>query len=931
MKTNGILPVGGVRHRKKWLMGAGIALVVIIIALFQPRDKPVDFSAEIKPIINKHCITCHGGVKKSGGFSLLFAEEAFAATESGNPAIVPGDAEHSEFIRRLTAEDPEERMPYNAPPLTKKEINLLTRWVKEGAKWGEHWAYSLPKTVEVPRSRLAMASLFDFWGGPSLSSDIDYFIQEKHKERGLDFSPEADRPTLLRRVSLDLTGLPPTPAQVAAFVADTRKDAYERRVDSLLASPRFGERWASWWLDIARYADTKGYEKDASRQIWAYRDWVIKAFNRDMPFQAFTIEQLAGDLLPDPSKDQLIATAFHRNTMVNDEGGTDDEEFRVAATIDRVNTTYQAWLSTTFECVQCHSHTYDPIKFEEYYQSLAFFNNTRDEDTAGDYPTLRFYSSDDSIQIERIKQWVAEYASPEAVVATDRFLYALEPKIHAHACDQLVNGALVDTKWLGIRNGGSARLPSIHLGDNDRFFINYSAGVPGGELHLHTGSINGPLLVKISLAPTKGWETVAIPIPAHGGKEDIFLRFKNSALPPDQAVCLVEWMAFRKALPGKDKPDYPVMEKTFLELVNTPTPSVPILIENPEHMRRETHIFERGNWLVKGEKVEPSVPQFLNDFPKDAPRNRLGFAQWLVSEENPLTARTLVNRLWAQLFGHGIVEPLGDMGSQSDPPTHPELLDWLALQFMHEMDWSIKQLLRELVISTTYRQSSLLTDKLSAEDPGNKYYARGPRFRLSAEQIRDQALAVSGLLSTKMYGPSVMPYQPEGVWMTVYSGERWTKSEGEDQYRRGVYTFIKRTSPYPSFVSFDASSREVCLVDRIRTNTPLQALTTLNDPVYQEAAIHLARRMETAGKGNMEKAIRWGYFSVMQRQLSREKFEILAKLFEETLAHYQEQPKEAAKLLGVSDRSTVAENVSTAAYTVVANALLNLDEFLTKS
>ena len=923
-------------HWKKWLIGISIVTVVVVIALLQHRESPVDFATEVKPIINKHCITCHGGVKKNSGFSLLFEEEAFAATESGHPAIIPGDAEHSEFIKRLTSDDPEERMPYDAPPLSKKEIKLLTRWVEQGAKWGEHWAYTLPKEVKVPRTRLAFALLFNFspfnlLHDAPLHSDIDYFINEKHGEQKLAFSPQADRATLLRRVSLDLIGLPPSPEQVEAFKQDTREDAYERRVDSLLASPRFGERWASWWLDIARYADTKGYEKDASREIWAYRDWVIKAFNSDMPFNTFTVEQLAGDLLPNASKDQLIATAFHRNTMVNDEGGTDDEEFRVAAVIDRVNTTYQAWLSTTFECVQCHSHTYDPIKFEEYYKSFAFFNNTRDEDTPGDYPTLRFYTQEDSMKVASVKQWIARHATPEAVASTDLFLYTLEPKIHAHACDQLVNGALVDTKWLGIRNGGSARLPAITLADNNLFYMNYTTGTPGGELEMRADGPNGPILAKFAIPATKGMETITVPITPLGGQRDIFLRFRNPSIPADYAVCLVEWMAFRQALPGSGEPDYPQVQETFLELINRHTPSVPILIENPPDMRRRTHVFERGNWLVQGQAVEPDVPQFLHDFPEGAPRNRLGFAQWLASEENPLTARTLVNRLWAQLFGHGIVEPLGDMGSQSDPPTHPELLDWLALQFMHEMDWSVKQLLRELVISTTYRQSSVLTDELAEKDPANKYYARGPRFRLSAEQVRDQALAVSGLLSAKMYGPSVMPYQPEGVWMSVYSGEQWTKSEGEDQYRRGVYTFIKRTSPYPSYVTFDASSREVCLVDRIRTNTPLQALTTLNDPVYQEAGLHLAKRMEASSNGRPKEAIQAGYLAVMQQPLDPDKLTALERLFRETLAHYRQQPQEAAKLLGLSADSSPQRNATIAAYAVVASALLNLDEFLTKS
>ncbi|WP_353127148.1 DUF1553 domain-containing protein [Parapedobacter pyrenivorans] len=918
-------------RRKKWQIVIGIAIAVLVVALLQGKEEPIDFSTEVKPIINKHCISCHGGVKKNSGFSLLFEEEAFAVAESGSAAIIPGDAEHSEFIRRLTADDPEERMPYDAPPLSKKEIKVLTRWVEEGAKWGEHWAYSLPKKVAVPRFRFGLASLFSFTGNSSMYSDIDYFIQEKHREQSLSFSGPADRATLLRRVSLDLTGLPPSPEQVAAFVNDDRQDAYERRVDSLLGSPRFGERWASWWLDIARYADTKGYEKDASRQIWAYRDWVIKAFNSDKPFNTFTVEQLAGDLLPNATKDQLIATAFHRNTMVNDEGGTDDEEFRVAATIDRVNTTYQAWLSTTFECVQCHSHTYDPIKFEEYYKSLAFFNNTRDEDTPGDHPTFRFYNREDSLQVAEVKQWVAQHASAEAVASTDLFLHALEPKIHAHACDQLINGALVDTKWLGIRNGGSARLPAIVLNGKDRCYLNYATGSTGGVMEIRADSPDGPVLANITLPATSGTETIAIPIVPLDGQHDLFLQFRNSSIPADRPVCLVEWMAFRKSLPGNGEPDYPKMQQTFLELVNKHTPSVPILVENPQDMRRETHVFERGNWLVKGEVVEPAVPQFLQDFPKDAPQNRLGFAQWLVSEDNPLTARTLVNRVWAQLFGRGIVEPLGDMGSQSDPPTHPELLDWLALQFMHEMNWSVKRLLRELVLSTTYRQSSALEGESAEKDPSNIYYARGPRFRLSAEQIRDQALAVSNLLSTKMYGPSVMPYQPDGVWMTVYSGERWATSEGEDQYRRGLYTFIKRTSPYPSYVTFDASSREVCLVDRIRTNTPLQALATLNDPVYQEAALHLAKRMEAKGKGKPTDAIQAGYLSVMQRPLASDKLTALERLFRETLAHYRQQPIEAAKLLGTSASGAAQKDAATAAYTVVASALLNLDEFLTKS
>jgi len=512
----------------------------------------------------------------------------------------------------------------------------------------------------------------------------------------------------------------------------------------------------------------------------------------------------------------------------------------------------------------------------------------------------------------------------------NRFLYTLEPKIHAHACDRLVNGALVDTKWLGIRNGGSARLPAVTVGPNDVFFMNYRTGTPGGQLEMRLGSLDGPVLARVSLEVTQGMHTMAISTTVPEGKHDIYLIFRNASLPPDQPVCLTEWMAFREPLPGRNRDGYAEVVETFMDLVNRKTPSVPVLIENPPEMARETPIFERGNWLVHGPVVEPDVPRVFNNFPKDAPRNRLGFAQWLVSEENPLTARTLANRLWAQLFGRGIVEPLGDMGSQSEPPTHRELLDWLALQFMHDMNWSIKRLLREMVISTTYRQSSVLNSASTAKDPDNRYYARGPRLRLSAEQIRDQALAVSGLPSTKRYGPSVMPYQPEGVWMSVYSGESWTTSPGEDQYRRGVYTFIKRTSPYPSYLTFDASSREVCLVDRITTNTPLQALTTLNDPVYMEASVHLARRMMEAGSGDVSRAIRSGYRYTMQRLLPYDKLVALEKLYREAHAQYLEQPDAAGKLIGMfSDKAE--EDATMAAYTAVANALLNLDDFLTKS
>lgn len=915
-------------NKKRLLL---VPVAAAALAVFFLPGKEVDYSREVKPILNKHCISCHGGVKKSGGFSLLFEEEAFAATESGQPAIIPGDAGHSEFIRRLTSDDPDERMPYNAPPLAKEEIDILKRWVKQGAKWGQHWAYSLPERVEVPGGKRFLL------GGLAGSSEeeegltgVDYFIREKHREKGLSFAPEADSVTLLRRLYLDLTGLPPTPEDVRAFLADKREDAYERRVDSLLASPRFGEKWASWWLDMARYADSKGYEADLTREIWPYRDWAIRAFNADKPFDEFTIEQLAGDLLPAPTRDQLIATAFHRNTMTNDEGGTDNEEFRVSAVIDRVNTTWQVWQSTTFECVQCHSHTYDPFRQKEYYRFMAFFNNTRDEDTVEDYPKLRFYEAGDSASVAAILDWVSARSESE-VPSAGRFVKMLEPKINAYYADEIENGAFSAVRWLDLRHGGSARLKDIVMDGRDRLYFRYMASSPGGTLEIRLDSVRGELLAKTAFSVTKGHKVEAVPFSPVTGKRNLYLVMKNPGLAPDKAVARIEWMAFRKSLPGKGEPGYKQTEETFLTLLNKSTSTVPVMTENSPEIHRVTKVFERGNWLVHGEKVEPGVPEALSAFPRDAPRNRLGLARWLVSRDNPLTARTIVNRFWDQVFGRGLVETLEDMGTQGSAPTHPELLDWLALRFMHEMNWSMKSLVKELVLSRTYRQSSRTNAELLAKDPANRYYARGPRFRLSAEQVRDQVLAVSGLLSTKMYGPAVKPYQPDGIWMAARSSEKWVQSEGEDVYRRAIYTFWKRTSTYPSFMTFDASSREVCTVQRIRTNTPLQALVTLNDPVYVEAARTLAERMKEQGGEDIAKAISAGYQTAMLREIPGEKLKAFEQLYRDAYTNYKADFPEAAKLLQKEDTTKYsAPLVSQAAYTVVANAILNLDEFLTK-
>lgn len=884
-------------------------------SFIQPK---VSFNEEIKPLINKRCITCHGGVKRNGGFSLLFRKDALDTTESGKPAIIPGDAEHSEMFLRLSHIDPEERMPYKEDPLSKQEIDLIKRWIDEGAEWETHWAYIPPKTDGAPSNKKSFSGFFNF--NDFIKNPIDDFTFAVMEANELEPSPEAEKNILLRRVYLDLTGLPPSPSAVKRFIEDDRDNAFELVVDSLLASNAFGERWASWWLDMARYADTKGYEKDASRTIWRYRDWVIKAFNEDMPFDRFTIEQLAGDLLPSPSNDQFIATAFHRNTMNNDEGGTDDEEFRVASLIDRVNTTFQVWQSTTIGCVQCHSHPYDPFRMEEYYKVMAFFNNTRDEDTEGDFPLLREYDSAQTLQVNEIVNWCRSKNQKDGQ-EVELFLRTLEPKIHPHRCDKFVNGSLMDNKWIGIRHGGSCRIPAVDLTSKSHLLFNYWTGNKGGSFRITIDRPDGPVLTSGRLEPTEGQKAVTVQLDLSKLKDgsmvrDLYWHFYNPSIPADRSVCGVEWFVFQKPLPLSD----PSLSVKYLQLVNAKPPSTPVMVENPSEFKRKTFVFERGNRLVHGEEVQPEVPAALNSLPKGVGADRLGFAQWLVDPSNPLTARTMVNRFWEQLFGQGLVTTIEDFGTQGEQPTHPELLDYLAIKFSVDYKWSVKKILKEMVMSGTYRQDSRRKDD---RDPSNRWLARGPRVRLTAEQIRDQALEVSGLLSRKMYGKSVMPHQPDRVWQTVYSGESWQTSSGEDSYRRGVYTFIKRTSPYPSVMMFDGSSREVCMVQRVRTNTPLQALVTLNDPVYMEAAVAMTRRV--LNEQSPIKRISGLYKMATHKQPSYPTLEVLAKLYEDALLNYQADPEAANRVL-----SCKSDSAPEAALSVVALAVMNLDEFLTK-
>ncbi|HEX5151288.1 MAG TPA: DUF1553 domain-containing protein [Parafilimonas sp.] len=920
-------------RNKKILIIAVAILLAITAFTITTSHKEIDYSTQVKPIFNKKCISCHGGVRQQSNFSLLFREEALKKCKSGKYAIIPGDPDHSEMIRRINLKDPEDRMPYHHDPLSKEEINILHDWIKQGAKWGTHWAYVPVQKVEVPKPKPSFLGLIPAKKIDWTNNDIDYFIYDKLKQNKLQPSPEADKPTLLRRVSLDLIGMPAPDSIAQKYLEDNSDKAYEHLVDALLASKHYGEKWTAMWLDLARYADTKGYERDDSRSIWKYRDWLIDAFNKDQPYNEFLTEQLAGDLLPNATDDDYIATAFHRNTMTNDEGGTDNEEFRTAAVLDRVNTTWQALMGTTFACVQCHSHPYDPFKHDEYYKFMAFFNNSRDEDTEADYPLLREYKTDDSLRLIQLVSWLKENTSVDEAKRVYTFLKTWQPAINSLTADSFVNSELNDTKWLIFRNHAIARLKHVGLTGKTELIYRYSGFLNGGIWTIHLDKPDGEILKTIPVnKTTRFWTITSVDIPPTNGYHDLYFTYTNPNLKkPDDNGALFDWFYFTHPLEGKDKPGFAEIEKTFWSLMrNDSVATTPVMMDNPTDMHRVSNVFEKGNWLVKGAVVQADVPHMLNAFPKNAPHNRLGLAMWLTSKQNPLTSRTIVNRLWEQLFGTGIAETLEDLGTQGIEPTHRELLDYLSWQLMNDYNWSLKSLIKEMVMSATYRQSAVVSNDALEKDPNNKLYARAPRIRLTAEEVRDQALCISGLISNKMYGPGVMPWQPPGIWQSPWNSKEWVKSDGEDQYRRAVYTYWKRTASYPSMVMFDGADREVCTARRIRTNTPLQALVTLNDSVYVEAARHFAFRMQQQTPGNnVPLLISKGYEDMMYKPIEKTKLSALENLYNTAYTQFKNDAAKTCEMVG--GMNTENTSPETAALVVVANAMLNLDEVVTKN
>ncbi len=1029
-----------------------------------PPTAQVEFTRDIEPVLNSRCHECHGPKKSRGRLRL---DQKAAALKGGmtGPAVVPGRSDDSQIMRRVLGLDGEDRMPLDADPLPDAQIALLRAWIDQGAPWPDaadapakaveqeergHWAYRAPVRPPVPR-----VGRSDWTRTP-----IDAFILARLEREGLSPSPEASREALARRVSLDLIGLPPSPADVDVFLADSRPDAYERLVDGLLASPHYGERWARPWLDLARYADSHGYEKDALRTMWKYRDWVIKALNDDMPFDRFTIEQIAGDMLPGATADQQVASGFHRNTLLNQEGGIDVEEARWETLLDRANTTATVWLGSTLACAQCHNHKYDPFSQRDYYRFLAFFDNveyTVGGPSGGDRwihePTLDLPTAE---QAERRRALMEELAGLNAQLSSpgpdidaqqgtwEIEQHALTREWHVIAPDRVE----ADEATLTRRADDSVLASGAHPG-RDRYVIEGGiapgpltglrvealpdASLPqGGPGRDHYGNFvltgvtldvlpatGAPVAVRFErataddfaggdpnalIAPPErqyardvaaGWSINAtrdatrvarqlvldiegassdsppqapIDVPAgsrarvtltfEGGNVGQALgRFRLSTTGADTPSRIVQIRARTRAAlsvaagartedqqraanaefrahVGALKPARDRVAALEKELKALGIVTALVMKETPSHERPSTALRERGAYLSPGERVYADTPEILPPLGAREMPNRLGLARWLVSAANPLTARVVVNRAWEQFFGRGLVETSEDFGTQGAAPSHAALLDWLATEFVR-LGWSQKALHRLIVLSSAYRQQAAAAPALIARDPYNRLVARGPRFRVDAETIRDVTLAASGLLRPTVGGPSVFPLQPDGIWDTPYSDAEWHTSEGGDRHRRGLYTFARRSSPYPSFMTLDATSREFCTVRRVRTNTPLQALTLMNDEAFFEAARALARRVIAEAPGDealdhvlprtrAARAFRWA----TSRTASQREIDTIVGSYARQLAHYSTRPEAAAHVMQAPEGSR--EVVVEAAWTLVANALLNLDEVVTK-
>ncbi|NND31693.1 MAG: DUF1553 domain-containing protein [Saprospiraceae bacterium] len=911
----------------------GIFLAVLLVACEGLHQEEISFNNEIRPILNKHCLRCHGGVRANGNLSFLFEEDAFGETESGLQAIIPGSHRESQLYQRIVHEDPELRMPLDNKPLPPEDIKLIARWIDQGAKWEKHWAYVPPdESIVPPQTKIS-----------GVENPIDQFVFARLEESDLMPAPPADPATLMRRLYLDLTGLPPTVQQIDAFLADDDPGAYERLVDRLLSSAHFGERWASMWLDLARYADTKGYEKDSNRSIWKYRDWVINAFNSDKPYDKFSIEQLAGDLITPPSRDRLIATAFHRNSISNDEGGTDDEEFRVASVIERVATTYEVWQGTTMACVQCHSHPYDPFRQKDFYTSMAFFNNASDSDIYNEQPKFYHFDDHDTLEIKEIIRWINTRVDSTERVDFNSFLYQQREQLLYNLGHRVVeaeefnqSSPLIELIWPDldmlwqVQDSSWIRFDRVDLNNVEQ--IGFRTATPldfAGSISIHLDDPKSEKIGEVKVTKTGSWDRWQGTKPAKNhlfkefiarikpvpGEHDVYFRFWIGDTYIQHLFYLDQIIYYEKQ-PARHKYGRELNEK-LNALSSFSSLTTPIIQELPDERSRETFIYNRGSWLTPTAKVAAGLPGIFNEKDKSI-EDRLAFAKWLVSTQNPLTSRVAVNRFWAQIFGTGLVETMEEFGSQGAEPSHPELLDWLAVHFSNDLKWRMKALIRLLVTSATYRQAAI-ADSIKLEiDPENRLLSRGTRTRLSAEQIRDQILAVSDLLDRKLGGPSVI-FPELNIPESNIPG--WADQSVNSRYRRTLYAFWVRTDPFPAMMTFDTPDRTICVSHRVRTNTPMQALNLLNDRTYFEASTAIANRI-LHDEDELSQQIELAYRMVMGRSITSTKLELLSTLYSDTINHLQAETPE-----NVSDSD---EEVKLKGLTMVANALLNLDEFVVK-
>ncbi|HEY3937297.1 MAG TPA: DUF1553 domain-containing protein [Bryobacteraceae bacterium] len=1020
----------------------------------------VDFDRQVRPILSDNCFACHGPDEKKRMLGLHFDTKEGAFGRPG--VIVPGDSAHSKMYLRVSNPNEAMRMPpvSSGRKLTAAQIETIKSWIDSGAKWETHWSFTPPVRPALPAVTNAA------W----VRTPVDRFVLAKLEKEKLAPSPEADKPTLLRRVTFDLTGLPPTPAELKAFLNDPSPNAYEKVVDRLLASPHYGERMAVPWLDLARYSDTHGYHIDSAREMWPWRDWVIQAFNRNMPYDEFTVEQIAGDMLPNATQAQRIATGFNRNHMINFEGGAIPEEYQNEYIVDRIEATSTTWLGITLGCARCHDHKYDPLTQKDFYSFGAFFNGIAEKGLDGykgnAVPFLQLPSEKQTEIKNRllaaIKQQDAEIATAQSaweqqqrempvsdvtygLTAEYPFEDSLADRLHPDAPAKALTGKITYSDGRANRAVDLDEEPNLSYGNSGAFsgtkpfsiafwlkpdgpsgmaLLQKYAQSPktgaGYEIALdycskrncnvivrlrENGPDSGIEVRTLRGAALETWNHVLVtydgsgqakgvqvyidgrgipveilrnqPVTASFDKGDLEtgnkdwgtplkgaladLRLYDRRLYANEALELgllsplhtvlqtsrdrrsegqQKWLRgyflteVANGLERQLNRDDETLNRGLAQL-NREIPSTMVMAEMAKP--RATFILKRGDYRMPLDQVTPNTPAVLPPLPADAPRNRLSLAKWIVDPANPLAARVAVNHFWQMYFGVGIVKTSEDFGSQGDPPSNQELLDWLATEFI-STHWDVKAMQRLIVTSAVYRQSSRVTPELLERDPENRLMARGPRFRLAAEMIRDNALSVSGLLNDKLGGPSVFPYQPKGLWEEMafggdFSAQKYEQSHGADLYRRSLYTFIKRSVPAPGLNTFDAPDREKCSARRTITNTPLQALLLMDDPTYLEAARALAQRDLTSAGPSETDRVRYAFRLATERDPSPQENDLLCKLYQKERDHYSTDQKAAEKLLSIGESKPDPKlaPAELAAWTLVTSTILNMDETVTKN